>query len=167
MIPRYYEVFEATKFLGASLLVAVFIIFQVRARASILEVLQQGGVEGDSFRGAAICCCAEPEIHSVQQRRIPTVKRKFAESFGIMSIGFVTSLAFGLLKIGLLNGDTDYQWERKLEDQPGFSFTIYRLVGLVGIIVIVRTFNLPKRRRNSSNKKCSGQIVISKESQAV
>ena len=150
MIPEYYEIFEGIKFLGAFTLVAIFISVAIRARASILEVLLRSGVQGDTSLRAAFGCGAGSEISSTSQRSVLTVKRKFAEYFAVMTIGLVATLIFGLLKLGVLNGDTDYQWERKVEDQPGVSFTVFRLVGVLAIVVAVRTFKVPKPRTSSA-----------------
>ena len=151
MIPEYYEIFEGIKFLGAFVLVAIFIIVGVRARASILEVLLRNGVQGDTSLRTAFGCGARSTVSSTSQRSVLTVKRKFAEYLVVMTIGLIATLTFGLLRLGVLNGDKDYQWERKLEDQPGISFTLFRLVGALASVLAIRTFKIPKPKTNSAS----------------
>lgn len=150
IIPEYYEILEGMKFIGAFLLVVVFIVVGMRARDEILEVLMRSGVEGDTSLRAAFGCGAASEISSTSQRSVLTVKRKFAEYFAVLTIAMFGTLIFGLLRLGAINGDGDYRWERKLEEQPGISFTLFRIIGFLAVVVAIRTFKVPKPRSSSA-----------------
>ena len=152
-IPKYYKVFESLKFFGGFLLEGMFIIVGLRARAALLEILTRGGVRGDTSLRAAFGCKAAPETPTTSQRSVLTVKRKFAEYITVMIFTLVATLVFGLLRLGVLTGNDDYHWEVKLEGEQNLSLVLFRLVGVMAIVVVIRTFKVPKATTDSGTNK--------------
>ena len=160
IFPEYYELLEAIKFFGAFLIVGIFVVVALQARASILETLLRGAAKNDSSLCAAIGCGTANDESHPNQLSVLTVKRRFAEYLVVMTISMAATLSYGLVRVGLTNGDRDYQWERKLEDQPGISFPLFRIVAMLTLIVSYRTFQIPPQT-SSADQLTKGQAGTS------
>ena len=142
--PQYFHIFEVFKFFGAFVLLNIFILVGLRARASLLQILLHAEVKGDTSFRAALCYFTDSRTSSADLRRVLLIKRKVAEHLTIMVLASLACLLYGLYRLGLLeDNERDFRWERKLENQPGIMFTIFRLVGVLAIFSGIRTFHVP------------------------
>lgn len=142
-LPHLYAIFEAMKLIGAFILLTIFAVISYRARRDILEVLTRSEPSGDTSLRAAMRW-RYPESTSVGVRTVLVTKRKFCEWFTTVFIGGIFLIAAALLSFGVFDEEVDYTWEYKVEESPEAPFFAFKGIYAIALILILRTFHVPK-----------------------
>ena len=145
-LTNLYGLFETFKLFGGLVLLVVFGVVSYRAQQELLRILVS------SSHGKNVSLCAA--LRNKQDKKdIPAgvnivlvAKKKFFEYLLIVAGGVMVHVFAILIPVSaaLEDPNTDFSWGYRVEDEPHFMFFAFKAFCALAIIVLLRTFHVPR-----------------------